>query len=94
MQYVNLRFSLTQRAFVQLGYAYFPSLQVILDGQPVAATETALGLVGFWAEPGVHQVELVPRRTSLARACTFVSGALWALALTALLVEARARPFA
>ncbi len=71
----QLNFSLPQRAFVQLAYSAYPYQKVILDGQPIQVTPTALGLIGFWAEGGTHAVTVTPELSPLRQ---------WTLAVSAI----------
>jgi len=80
---VRMEFSLPERAFVQLSYSAYPHQKVILDGQRLTATSTALGLIGFWADAGEHTLTITPELSPLRRWTLAISGisALFALAL-------------
>ena len=83
---VALNFSLRQRAFVQLAYRAYPFQQVLLDGRPVAVVPTALGLIGFWADAGSHEMQVTPQ-LSLLRQVTLLLSALAALLLFGVLLR-------
>ena len=74
---VEINFSFPQRAFVQLAYSAYPYQKVVLDGQTIQVTPTALGLIGFWAEGGTHAVTVTPELSPLRQ---------WTLAVSAITV--------
>ena len=82
---VQLNFSLPQRAFVQLAYSAYPYQKVILDGQTIPVTPTALGLIGFWAEGGTHAVTVTPQLSPL-RQWTLAVSAITAILLIVMIV--------
>jgi len=59
-QYAKITFDLNAEAYIQLGYSYYPYLNVLLDGKKVEAFPTSLQLIAFKAPTGRHTVELVP----------------------------------
>jgi hypothetical protein len=59
-QYAKITFDLSAEAYVQLGYSYYPYLDVILDGKKVEALPTSLQLIALRVPAGKHTVELVP----------------------------------
>jgi len=82
---VQLKFDLPQRAFVQLAYTAYPYQKVVVDGQTIQVTPTALGLIGFWAEGGTHTVTVTPELSPL-RQWTLAVSALTAMILIAMIV--------
>jgi hypothetical protein len=82
---VKINFSLPQRAFVQLAYSAYPYQKVMLDGQTIQATPTALGLVGFWAEAGAHAVTVTPELSPL-RQWTLAASAITIIILIAIII--------
>lgn len=70
---VTLDFSLPERAFIQLAYSAYPYQKVLLNGLPVTVKPTPLGLIGFWAEPGTHTVQVLPELSPLRKITLAVS---------------------
>lgn len=64
-QYAKITFDLTTDAYIQLGYSYYPYLNVLLDGKKVEAFPTSLQLIALKVPAGRHTVELVPYLSSI-----------------------------
>ncbi len=78
---VFLRVNLTEPGFARLAYAYYPFLQVRVDGEVVDAIETADRFIALKLDAGEHAIALEARLSPLRRS-------LIALALTTLAVVA------
>ena len=63
-----LRFSLDKPAFVPLAYAFYPGLEVRLNGERVEPLQTATRCLALRLPPGEHRVELAPRLSGWRRA--------------------------
>ena len=59
-QYVRVEYSVSAPAYVQLSYAYYPYLRVMIDGREVSSFPTAFGLIGVQSPAGTHTVEIFP----------------------------------
>ncbi len=59
-QRVSLTYEVSQPTFVQIAWAYYPYLEVKVDGERIEPVETGLGLIGFWSEVGTHTVSTRP----------------------------------
>ena len=64
-QYAKITFDLNAEAYVQLGYSYYPYLNVLLDGKKVEAFPTSLQLIALKVPAGKHTIELVPYLSSI-----------------------------
>ena len=89
-QLVQLDYTLSAPAYVQLSYAYYPYLQVRVDGAAVAAFPTTFGLLGFTSPAGRHVATVVPVLSPLRQWVGMVNlGALLVLLLALLWPQAR-----
>ena len=89
-QLVQLDYTLSAPAYVQLSYAYYPYLQVRVDGDAVAAFPTTFGLLGFNSPAGRHVATVVPVLSPLRQWVGMVNlGALLVLLLALLWPQAR-----
>jgi uncharacterized membrane protein YfhO len=59
-QYVRVEYSVSAPAYVQLSYAYYPYLRVMIDGREVSSFPTSFGLIGVQSPAGTHTVEIFP----------------------------------
>ena len=59
-QYVSIEYILSAPAYVQLSYAYYPYLRVLIDGQEVDSFPTSFGMIGVQSQAGKHTLEIVP----------------------------------
>jgi hypothetical protein len=66
-QYVRIEYDLSAPAYLQLSYAYYPFLSVLIDGQSVSTFATSFGLIGLESPEGVHTIEIVPYLSRLRR---------------------------
>ncbi len=66
-QYVRIEYDVSAPAYLQLSYAYYPFLNVLIDGQPVSTFATSFGLIGLESPEGVHTIEIVPYLSRLRR---------------------------
>ena len=66
---VEITFDLSQRAFLQVAYSDYPNQTLSLDATRVAATPTPLGLIGVWADPGIHTLVITPGLSRLRQRC-------------------------
>jgi hypothetical protein len=64
-QYVRIEYSLSAPAYVQLSYAYYPYLRILIDGKEVSSFPTSFGLIGVQSPAGEHALEIVPYLSSL-----------------------------
>jgi hypothetical protein len=84
-QQVQLDYTLSAPAYVQLSYAYYPYLQISVDGAPVAAFPTTFGMLGFSSPAGRHVATVVPLLSPLRQWIGMLNlGALLTLALALL----------
>lgn len=85
-QYVRLRYALTEPAYLQLSYGYYPYLRVTIDGQQTTTFPTTFGLIGLTSPAGRHTIEVVPVLSPLRRVVGVVNvGALLCLAALCLM---------
>ena len=66
-QRVELRLRVTQPCFARLAYAYYPYLDVIVDGETVEPLETVDRFIALRLGPGEHHIVLKPRLSPLRR---------------------------
>jgi hypothetical protein len=59
-QYVRIEYSVSTPAYVQLSYAYYPYLRVLIDGTEAPSFPTSFGLIGVQSPAGAHILEIVP----------------------------------
>ena len=59
-QYVRIEYNVSTPAYLQLSYAYYPFLSVLIDGKPVATFATSFGLIGLESPAGAHTIEIIP----------------------------------
>ena len=89
-QFVQLDYTLSAPAYVQLSYAYYPHLKVSVDGAAVDVFPTTFGLLGFRSPGGRHVATVVPVLSPLRQWVGILNlGALLALALALLWPLAR-----
>ena len=89
-QRVQLDYTLSAPAYVQLSYAYYPHLKVSVDGAAVDVFPTTFGLLGFRSPAGRHVATVVPVLSPLRQWVGILNlGALLALALALLWPLAR-----
>ena len=89
-QQVQLDYTLSAPAYVQLSYAYYPYLQIRVDGAPVAAFPTTFGMLGFSSPAGRHVATVVPLLSPLRQWIGILNlGALLTLALALLWPQVR-----
>ncbi|MFQ5410467.1 MAG: hypothetical protein ACE5FI_18825, partial [Anaerolineales bacterium] len=80
-QYVRLDYTLSDAAYVQLSYGYYPYLRVSIDGVEVEKFPTTFGLIGVVSPGGRHTIEIVPYLSPLRKMVGVVNlGALLLLA--------------
>ena len=70
-----MTFTLNREAFVQVSWAYYPHLEVRLDGDIITPSETALGMIGFAAGEGTHDLTITARLSPLRRGLNLLAGA-------------------
>lgn len=66
-QYVFLRLQTSSTCFVRLAYAYYPFLEVRVNGRKVEPWETAGGFIALQIDGGESEIELIPRLSPLRR---------------------------
>ena len=89
-QLVQLDYTLSAPAYVQLSYAYYPHLKVSVDGAAVDVFPTTFGLLGFRSPAGRHVATVVPVLSPLRQWVGILNlGALLALALALMWPPAR-----
>ena len=64
---VRLRVQMTAAGFVRLAYAYFPFLEVTVDGSAVLPMETADRFIALKLEEGEHDITIEARLSPLRR---------------------------
>jgi hypothetical protein len=80
----EMTFDLPRRAFLQAAYSDYPNQKVSLDGTRIIVTPTALGLVGFWAEAGIHTLVIAPELSVLRKRCLLVGAVVTLIIFTML----------
>ena len=86
-QHVSIDYYLSSTAYVQLSYAYYPYLHVMIDGEQTEKFPTAFGLIGIVAPKGVHTIEIVPYLSPLRQVTIFVSVATFLLLAITYLID-------
>ena len=66
-QRVEIRLRTTSACYARLAYAFYPYLEVRVDGQQVAAMKTAAGAIALPLSPGEHRIVLEPRLSPIRR---------------------------
>ncbi|MDA0335170.1 MAG: hypothetical protein O2782_08410 [bacterium] len=92
-QAVRLDLQVSEACFARLAYSFHPHLQVLLDGQPTMAMETAGGYLALELPPGRHEIILQPRLSPLRRALIGVDLGLVCIAVVLLVRHRRRRQF-
>ncbi len=86
---VELRVAVSASCYARLAYAYFPYLQVTVDGTPVQPMETAGRFVALPLEAGEHDIVLQARLSPLRRGLLVLGGVLLVGALALVVREQR-----
>ncbi|MFT5374450.1 MAG: hypothetical protein ACI906_001269 [Candidatus Latescibacterota bacterium] len=73
---VRLQLRVNAACFVRLAYAYYPFIEVNVDGRMVEAWQTAGGSIAIKLEAGEHVIELIPRLSSWRRGLLLLDGIL------------------
>jgi hypothetical protein len=77
---VDLRVQTSAACFARLAYAYYPYLEVRVDGMPVEIWQTAGGFIALELKAGEHRIELLPRLSPWRRFLLALNGVLLLLA--------------
>ena len=66
-QQVQMKVSISEACYARLSYAYFPYLQITVDGTPVEPLETAGRFIALPLEAGEHDIVIQARLSPLRR---------------------------
>ena len=88
-QQVEMRVAISARCYARLSYAYFPYLQVTVDGMPVQPMQTAGRFIALPLEAGERDIVLGAQLSPLRRGLLAFSGILFVGALALVLREHR-----
>ena len=66
-QRVEMKVSISEACYARLSYAYFPYLQITVDGTPVQPLETAGRFIALPLEAGKHDIVIQARLSPLRR---------------------------
>ena len=66
-QRVEMKVSISETCYARLSYAYFPYLQITVDGMPVQPLETAGRFIALPLEAGEHDIVIQARLSPLRR---------------------------
>ena len=86
-QQVEMRVAISARCYARLSYAYFPYLQVTVDGMPVQPMQTAGRFIALPLEAGERDIVLKAQLSPLRRGLLVLSGILFVGALALVLRE-------
>ena len=86
-QQVEMRVAISARCYARLSYAYFPYLQVTVDGMPVQPMQTAGRFIALPLEAGERDIVLKAQLSPLRRGLLALSGILFVGALALVLRE-------
>ena len=82
-----MRVAISARCYARLSYAYFPYLQVTVDGMPVQPMQTAGRFIALPLEAGERDIVLKAQLSPLRRGLLAFSGILFVGALALVLRE-------
>ena len=91
-QRVDLKVDVSAPCYARLSYAYFPFLEVTVDGKPVEVLETAGCFIALKLEPGEREIALQARLSPLRRGLLWIALAA-SLGMGALVVREKYRKF-
>jgi hypothetical protein len=91
-QRVDLKVDVSAPCYARLSYAYFPFLEVTVDGKPVEVLETAGCFIALKLEPGEREIALQARLSPLRRGLLWI-GLAASLGMGALVVREKYRKF-
>ena len=86
---VDLQVRTSGACFARLAYAYYPFLEVRVDGVPVEIWQTAGGFIALELKAGEHRIELLPRLSPWRRFLLALNGILLVLGGVACWYERR-----
>ena len=86
---VDLQVRTSVACFARLAYAYYPFLEVRVDGVPVEIWQTAGGFIALELKAGEHRIELLPRLSPWRRFLLALNGILLVLGWVACWYERR-----
>jgi hypothetical protein len=80
-QRVEMRLRVSAACYARLAYAYYPHLEMRVDGQRVEPLETVEGFICLKLNEGEHRIALEPRLSPLRRGLLALDGLILALAV-------------
>ena len=86
-QQVQMKVAISEACYARLSYAYFPYLQITVDGTPVEPLETAGRFVALPLEAGEHDIVIQARLSPLRRGLIGFSGVMLLGTLALVFVE-------
>ena len=89
-QRVTMRVAVSETCYARLAYAYFPFLEITVDGKPVQPMETAGRFIAIELEQGEHDI-VIQARVSPLRMSLIVFAAMFTMVAVALVVSERRR---
>ncbi len=91
-QQVQMKVAISQACYARLSYAYFPYLQITVDGTPVEPLETAGRFIALPLEAGEHDIVIQARLSPLRRGLIGFSGVMLLVALALAFMEHKRKP--
>ena len=73
-QQVQMKVAISEACYARLSYAYFPHLQITVDGTPVEPLETAGRFIALPLDAGEHDIVIQARLSPLRRGLIGFSG--------------------
>ena len=89
-EHVRLQVRVDRPCFARLAYAYFPFLEISLDGQPIPFLQTAGRSIAIELEAGEHVIDIQSKLSPLRRSLLALAAALVLLASALLYRQWRA----
>ena len=86
-QQVQMKVAISEACYARLSYAYFPYLQITVDGMPVEPLETAGRFIALPLEAGEHDIVIQARLSPLRRGLIGFSGVMLLVALALVFME-------
>lgn len=86
-QQVEMKVATSEACYARLSYAYFPYLQITVDGTPVEPLETAGHFIALPLETGEHDIVIQTRLSPLRRGLIGFSSVMLLVALALVFIE-------
>ena len=91
-QQVQMKVAISEACYARLSYAYFPYLQITVDGTPVQPLETAGRFIALPLEAGEHDIVIQARLSPLRRGLIGFSVVMLLGTLALVFVEHKRKP--